>query len=155
MGPLAFAIQGFENATTNYVKDLEALTDDQILQSAGGSARPAVDFTYEVAIINARVGARIAGVEPPEFPSAEGWVNAPDEYRTKAAIIEFFQSTNASVLEAAKALTEEDGNRLIPFYTGDRPIYSVLGFVTMHTAYHDAQLNFIQSLAGDLSMHWG
>jgi hypothetical protein len=36
----------------------------------------------------------------------------------------------------------------------ERPAYALVFFVSMHTMYHDAQLNFIQCLAGDGQMHW-
>ena len=55
MGPMHYAMQAMERASANYLKDLDAMSEEQILASPGGSARKAVDFTYEVGYINRRI----------------------------------------------------------------------------------------------------
>ena len=80
---------------------------------------------------------------------------APGEYRTKDAIISYFEAVTADFLSHASKLSEEEATAVIPFFNSEMPIYAVISFIGVHTAYHDAQLNFIQSLGGDTSMHWG
>ncbi len=46
MGAMEPAVKAVENALSNYLEDLEALSEEQVLGSAGGSTRKPVDFTY-------------------------------------------------------------------------------------------------------------
>ena len=131
------------------------MTEEQILGSAGGDARKPVDFTYEVALINRRIAARLKSEEPPAMPQGEAWIVAPEELQSKAAIIEYMTASSNELLEAAKALPESDAAKMIGAPGKEEPAYTFVSFATMHTMYHDAQLNFIQSLAGDLKVHWG
>jgi hypothetical protein len=154
MGPLKTATSGAEQATTFYAKDLDALTEEQILGCAGGVARKPVDFTYEVAFINKRVAARLRGEEPPAWPATEGFLVAPDEFQSKSAILAYLAEASSELLEAANAIPEEEGGKLIGPEGKQEPAYAMVTFAAIHTMYHDAQLNFIQSLAGDGGMHW-
>jgi hypothetical protein len=148
------AVKGIEHAVKNYNQDLEALTEEQILGCAGGAARKPVDFTYEVALINLRIAARLNGLEPPPAPEGDEWWVAPDELRSKSAISEYMRSASLELIEAAKAIPEEEGSKLVGPPGSERPAFALTNFASMHTMYHDAQLNFIQSLHGDLDMHW-
>jgi len=148
------AIQGMESAANFYARDLEALSDAQILESFAGAARLPLDFTYEVAFINRQVAARLRGEEPPASPDGDEWMTAPDELRSKAAIAEYMASACSEVLSAAKAVPEEEIGKMIGSPGRERPAYALVSFAAMHTMYHDAQLNYVQSLAGDTTMHW-
>ena len=155
MGPMEAAAAGMESAAKNYLGDLEAMSEAQILESAGGTARSAVDFTFETAIINKRIAARLNGVEPPAMPEGEGWTVAPEELRSKSAIAEYMKSACDELIAVAKTKSEEDGAQLMPLFGGEKPTFYAVNFAAMHTMYHCAQLNFIQSLAGDMEVHWG
>jgi len=150
MGPLEASIKGVESALRCYLADLDAMTDEEIMGCAGGSARKPVDFTFEIALLNARMAARIRGEELPPEP-AEEWWTAPDEYQSKTLITDYLKSSTEELLAALKAIPEEDGARLV----GSRPAFAAANFAGMHMMYHCAQLNFIQSLHGDMKMHWG
>jgi hypothetical protein len=154
MGPLEHATKGLEQATGFYSKDLEALSEDQIFGCAGGVARRPADFTYEVCLINRRVAARLRGEEPPAWPEGEGFVGAPADLSSKASIATYFADACAELMAAAKAIPAEEGDKLIGPEGKQEPAYAMVSFCAMHTMYHDAQLNFVQSLAGDGGMHW-
>jgi len=148
------ALKAMESATNFYAKDLEALTEEQILNSAGGSARKPVDFTYEVGLINRQVAARLRGDEPPASPEGDDWWIAPDELRSKAAIAAYIAEGCKEIIDAAGALPADEIGKMIGSPGRERPAYALVQFASMHTMYHDAQLNFIQSLSGDATMHW-
>jgi hypothetical protein len=154
MNPMEIAVQSLERAVKSYVQDLEILSDSQVMNSAGGSARSPVDFTYEVALINLRIAARLSGQEPPAAPEGDDWWIAPDDIRSKAGITKYFQDSGAALASAAKAMPEADIAKLTGAPGSERPAYALVNFAALHTMYHDAQLNFIQSLAGDLKTHW-
>lgn len=144
-----------EGIAASYVKDLECMDEAQIMESAGGSARKPVDFTFEAGLINLRIAARIRGQEPPAEPEGEEWWTAPDELRSKAAITEYIKSSCKAVADAITGMSDEEVTQEVKVGENMRPIYALATFAAMHTMYHDAQLNFIQSLNGDLKLHWG
>jgi len=148
------AIASLQSAARNYEKDLAAMTDEQLMQSAGGAARKPVDFTFETALINRRIAARIRGEEPEPEPEGEWW-EAPEELRNRAAITEYMRASCQAILDAASGLSEEEAEKPIGESGSERPPISFIHFAALHTMYHCAQLNFIQTLSGDLSMHWG
>jgi hypothetical protein len=154
MSPMESAVKAASHAVSVYLRDLEVLSEEQLLTSAGGSARTAVDFTFETAMVNLRIAARLRNQEPPAEPEGEWWV-APEELQSKSAIIQYFKDAGEDLLGAAQAIPEEEGGKLVGAPGSERPAFALVQFASMHTMYHDAQLNFIQSLSGDLAMHWG
>ena len=154
MGPMEAAIKAIEQSTQFYAKDLDHLSEEQILSSAGGCCRKPVDFTYEVAFINRQIAAQLANREPEPNPEGEEWAVAPAELQSKAAILEYFAKSSTEIIDAAKAVPEADIAKLIGAPGRERPAFALLNFAAMHTMYHDAQINFVQSLQGDDKMHW-
>ena len=148
------AIKGMENAAKFYANDLEALTEEQILTSPGGTARKAIDFTYEVAFLNHQFAARLCGEEPIPSPDGDDWMTAPTELQTKEAIAAYLADGCAKVISAAQAIPEAEIGKMVGTPGRERPAYALVNFAAMHTMYHDAQLNYIQSLSGDDKMHW-
>jgi len=153
MTPMEYAIKAMENAARNYKKDLEAMTEEQIVDSVSGSARKPVDFTYEVALLNKDAAARIAGTERPVEPEGDEWWTAPPELQSKQAITDYMVNCCDELIEAAKA-NVENGDKNVGIEGRVRPAYDLVNFSMMHTMYHCAQLNFIQSMADDMKMHW-
>jgi hypothetical protein len=151
---MSAALKGFETASGFYAKDLEAMTEEQILGCAGGVARKPVDFTYEVALINRRVACRLREVDPPAWPQTDSFVTAPEELLSKQAISDYMAASSADLLAAMTAIPDEQADKLVGPEGKQEPAYAMANFATMHTMYHDAQLNFIQSLDGDGGMHW-
>jgi len=152
---MEYAIKAFESAAKDYLDDLEVMSEEQLLGSAGGEARKPVDFTYEVAVIQNRVAAILSVKDPGPSPFGEGWIEAPAELASKVAIMEFMQASCDDLLEVARGLTDEQS--AIPVGTkpeNAKPAYAHLNFLALHAMYHDAQLNFIQSLNGDMAVHW-
>ena len=155
MTPMDTAIKAVEQATAFYIKDLEVMTDDQLLQSAGGTARKAIDFSYEVGEVTLQFASRLKGEEPAPSLSGDEWAVAPEGLRSKVAMIEYIKSASDELISAAKAIPEDEIGKLVGSPGRERPAYALVNFGGMHIMYHDAQLNFIQSLKGDLAMHWG
>jgi hypothetical protein len=153
MNPMEYAVKAMESAARNYRKDLEAMTEEQVVGSVGGGARRVVDFTYEVALLNRDAAARIMGIEQPVTPEGEEWWVAPAELQSKQAIYDFMVECCSELIDAAKA-NIETWDKNIGLEGKIRPAYDLVNFSMMHTMYHCAQLNYIQSLASDMKMHW-
>ena len=149
MSSLDWSIKAFESAVEMFVKDLRAMEEDALLASAG-HARAPIDFAFEVGLVNRHIGNRIKG-EPSTLPN-EGWIRAPSEFRTKAAVIDHLLASRDELLSGARAMS--DGDKLVPTSEGETPVYDLVYFAATHTMYHDGQLNYIQAMSGDLAVHW-
>lgn len=137
-----------------YVRDLEALGHERLGQGAGGTSRSAYDFTYELVIVHRRIEARLTGKDPGAYPGAEAWIVAPDEFRNPETAIREVRESAEAVLAAFDAWPESDLEREIPIPSGKTSALDLMSLGVFHLIYHDAQLNYIQSIHGDGAMHW-
>jgi uncharacterized damage-inducible protein DinB len=137
-----------------FEQDLSALSDEAVTHGFAGDARAAVDFSYEVAVVNRRFATVIRGETPGPWPF-EGWAVAPEGFRTaESAKAEVSASIDALVAavdalpdeELTKEITRPDGSTANPL--------AMFTFCLIHTSYHDGQLNYLQSLRGDTEVHW-
>lgn len=142
-----------ETARDFYVKDLQALLDAQMGTPSAGAARTPYDFTYEVTMINHRIAKRLRGEDPGEF-ARDGWMKAPAEACHKQTCIERYQASMDDLIDAFSAVPEGDMHKVIPLPSGETSPLDLAYFMAMHNTYHDAQLNYIQALNGDSTMHW-
>jgi hypothetical protein len=148
---MAHIVSQTEDARKHYIEDLAAMTDEQIFGQANGVARKAADFTYETAVVNRIVAQRLRGEEV--TPGGDGWIVAP-EGMTREDLVADFDSSCQSLIDEINKLGEAGATKMIKTRTGEQPAYKYAGFPAMHIMYHDAQLNFIQSLSGDMDVHW-
>lgn len=145
-------VKEFGETIDGFMKDIEALSHDLLDQTWGLGSRTGYDIVYEVGIINMRVAARFKGEDPGPMPWEFGkeWLKAPEEFRNKQVAKKHIRQTAEAVNESLG----EDLERLITVGDESKPLYLLLNFATMHTSYHDAQLNFIQQMSGDMTIHW-
>lgn len=147
-------LRNVEAAGGDYVKDLEALSEEQLGTSFGGVSRTAFDFTYEVHVINQRIAKRLRGQDPGPYPF-EGWVMAPPEFKKKEQAVAETRGSFADVAEAFRAVPLENLEAKIPLANGtETTAIDLVHMAAYHAGYHDAQLNFIQAMSGDGEVHW-
>jgi hypothetical protein len=135
------------------VNDLRAIPDDKIAVSPGGKARPPADFIYEVAFVNRRFAARLKGTEPPEAP-VDGWIIAPEGFQNKVALIAEMEASVKDLLSGFDSHGPDGLADAVHTVQGPWTVLDTAIFVTRHMNYHDAQLNYVQALYGDLEVHW-
>lgn len=136
-----------------YVEDLEA-SDEAILGAAlGGSARTPYDFTYEVVVVNRRVSMRMKGEDPGILPQ-DGWIKAPAEFCSKAVAVKEFRESADDVIAQFEKEPEGQIERVIPLPKGETSPLDLVTLSVHHWNYHDAQINYVQSLSGDEKVHW-
>ena len=136
-----------------YVQDLEAMSEEVLARSPGGEARTPYDFTHEVAIVNRHTARRIRGEES-VFPGSNGWIKAPPEACSKSAAIEDVRASMNDLLAAWNALPAEDILSPIQVKNGETNAMRCVSMCIYHAGYHDAQLNYLQSMQGDIEVHW-
>lgn len=144
---------GLVQAGERLVSDLSAIPDDKVAVSPGGQARPPADFVYEVAFVNRRFAARLKGTEPPAVPG-DGWIVAPAECRDKPGLISEIEASVQDVLEGLDSRGPEGLDDTIDTLRGPWTVFETAVFVAQHMNYHDAQLNYVQALNGDMEVHW-
>lgn len=146
------AVDALRSAFHMFRQDLEALPDGAYDRCFGGKARTVADIVHEVNLVNDHVRATVCGAPLFEWPNR--WITAPENQRTKAAVMAAFDAS------AEKAVAAFDGIAADRFMTPmdpEDPKSAPLGrlrFLLMHCFYHSGQLNFIQTLLGDDAMHW-
>lgn len=135
-----------------YLKDLAALSDEQLASSPGGKARSPYDFTYEVVMVNRWIAKILRGEEAPPM-ERDGWVTAPSEFCNREAASKAFAD---SMDEALAAWQSFPLDRLAekPTESSNWTFAGMGQLVATHAGYHDAQLNLIQAIGGDDASHW-
>lgn len=147
------AITSVQDAKSRFLQDLEALPEEAIGRSPGGAARAPAHFTYEIVCVNARFAKRLRGEDPGPF-SQDAWASTPDSFKTKEGALAGFSASMDEILEALKAVPENEMDREIVIPSGTTSPFDLAAFCAMHTNYHDGQLNYIQALNGDAEIHW-
>ena len=139
-----------------YLKDLDALPEDKLGVSPGGQARTPYDFTWEVVVVNNRVASQLKGEDPGAWPFPDGWAVAPDDVKSKETIKAKLSESVDNVLAAMDAKSEEElTNKFTPEGQEQETTFAnMCNLVAYHTGYHGAQLNYIQSMLGDMEVHW-
>lgn len=136
-----------------YVKDLEIMSEEDLLNGVGGEERKGIDFSYEVSYVNRRFAKRLRGETPEPWPEG-GWMAAPTELRNKEAIVTAVRDSMNELIAAWNEVPAEEMTRVISLPTSETSPLDLVFSCCWHTGYHDAQLNYIQELKGDLTMHW-
>jgi hypothetical protein len=145
--------EGMVEAGSRIVTDLSALPDEKITESPGGKARPAADFVYEVAVVNRRVASRLRGETPPPLPN-DGWIVAPEGFRTKATLVSEIQGSMEELLAAYDGHSPDGIEDRVIMGQKEWSVFETAVFIARHMNYHDAQLNYLQAFYGDLEVHW-
>ena len=135
-----------------FLKDLRALPEDSFGRSFGGKTRTVADIVHEVNLVQDHMGLTIRGEELFDWP--EGWITAPENQRTKEAVISAFEKSSAQILETVEGLTYQDLERKIINEHGEQNVFHLCRHMTLHLWYHSGQLNFIQTILGDDAWHW-
>lgn len=142
-----------EEAAACYVKDFEAIAEEDLARSPGGTARSPFDFTYEVVVVNKRIAARLRRETPPPL-QREGWMTAPEEFKSKQGALQAFSASVNEVLAAWDHVSPSHVDDAIETPSGHTTALEMASLCASHLTYHDAQLNYFQSLQGDSEMHW-
>lgn len=139
--------------TQLFLDDLEAMPEEMFGRSPGGVARCPFDIVFEVAYINRRLTTRLQGGDPGPF-SPIPWTKAPAEFDTKDKAIAAVRESADGLLAEWDKLQESELMREIQTPGGMTNPLELGNLAATHVLYHDAQLNYIQTLAGDADMHW-
>lgn len=133
--------------------DLDALPDAAFSQKFSTEARTVADIMYEITLVNDHICMVLRGEEPFPWPEG-GWINAPENLRTKEAVIDSFRACSERTITTAEGLTSEQMEQTVDTERGPVTRFERCQFMALHMWYHSGQLNFIQTLRGDSEWHW-
>lgn len=150
----ANVLSSLKVAVSHFIKDLEALPEEAVFARHGGTSRSAADIAYETALVNDEMRAIIVGEAGPVWPEEE-WTHAPEAWKTKAEVVAFFSESADKLVALAESFKADEFEVIAKSEKSERTRFERFQFAAMHTMYHCAQLNFIQSMLGDGEMHWG
>lgn len=148
------ALKGLNRVIDLYNKDLAALPEEAFDKSFGPKARTVADFMHEINMVNDSLCKELRGEGRPEWPD-EGWVKAPENLKSKAAVLEAFQASSDAAVATVESLPESAMEEIVKTEMGEFPKVDRIRFMSIHLWYHLGQINFIQTLLGDDEWHWG
>lgn len=142
-------------AGDTFVGDIEAMPREVLERSPGGVARCPFDYAYEIAVINKRIAARLRGEDPGPWQFADQkWVTCSPEFAEKEKMVSFVRTSFDEVSKAWEAFDENELTTPITLPKGETSALDLASMAFSHAVYHDGQLNYAQSIAGDDEMHW-
>ncbi len=143
-----------------FLKDLNSLSDEQLMAKPNGCARRPIDFGYEVANVNRGISRMLQQLPPEESDEARAeaekdgeWTAAPAGY-TRENLIQDFSASMDEIIAVVANASEEQLLAKIPTWFGEQPMFSFAMFAGMHTNYHNGQLSYVAQLNGDLKNYW-
>lgn len=139
-------------ACKRFLQDLQALPEDAFAKSFGPKTRTVADIVYEVCLINDQLWKAIRGEGKPEWP--DGWVYAPEGFRTKEVVVSGFEASSNRIIETVAAMDDAAMDAPVETDSGPTTTADRCRFMTLHVWYHSGQLNYIQTLIGDDAWHW-
>ena len=141
-----------------FAKDLELLSERQVMTSPGRAARRPIDYVHEVTVVNRGIACQLRGEDPNSLFGEQShdenkFIVAPTTL-TKSEAVAAFKQSIAEVREIVDGMSEEDMLTPRQSFFGEKPAYWVAQFVAIHTNYHNGQLNLVQGLGGDGKNNW-
>ena len=152
MAPNNSPARSLQTSCKMFLQDLQALPEEAFDKSFGPKTRTVADIVYEVNMVNDHVGMVLRGEEPFVWP--DGWITAPEGFRSKSVVIESFEAATDRILGTIAGYTDAEMETSVETEDGTTTRSERARFMALHLWYHSGQLNFIQTLLGDDGWHW-
>lgn len=144
---LAFARQLFG-------ADIHAMSSDDLAASGGGQSRCGYDFIFEmVGFYETFAGLLVSGPSDIEGPQG-GWVRAPKEFCNKNSAVAAMNAAGEIFIQAIERYSGDFVSDLFASPVGPFTPLGMANLAVWHTMYHSGQLNYIQTIRGDVAFHW-
>ena len=154
---VAQAKEGAEQAKARLLRTFEFVPEDKLRWSPSSSARTALQIVAHCGLGNRAFAAIIRGEEMPLSGTpqeAAVQIRASDvNPATREEAVAMVEDSVAEVLEALDGVTDEmlDTTPTSPF--GPLPFAYWMGLSSNHTGFHTAQIEYLQTIWGDLESH--
>jgi hypothetical protein len=143
-----------EKMGSAYANDFNHIPAEKQLESPMGVARTATIFTAECAAFNRWITQIIAG-EAVVMPDAEARKAYYDAFDTGEKAVQELNSSVAELTATIRGCDEDAmGSTVTMPWGAPMMLAEAIHMAAVHMAYHEGQLNYIQSLYGDGESHW-
>lgn len=144
---LAFAQQLFR-------ADIRSMSTADLATTCGGQSRCGYDFIFEmVGFYETLAGLLNNGPSDIEGPQG-GWVQAPKEFCDLAPAVAKLNAAADGFTEAIRSYQGDFVKDVFPSPVGPFTPLGMANLAIWHTMYHSGQLNYIQTINGDVDFHW-
>ncbi len=140
--------------TGMFVNDLKYMPEGSFTNGQGGVTRSVAGITADAAWLADCVATMLRG-ETPATTDYSTHVELIPGLGTKEACTELISNAGTALADAIENLpASKFGETVMAPWGQETTLYALGSTATSHIWYHDAQLNYIQSLAGDGEVHW-
>lgn len=144
---LAFARQLFG-------ADIKSMSHDDLAAACGGQSRCGYDLMFEmVGFYETFAGLLKSGPADIEGPQG-GWVRAPNEFCDKNSAVDAMNTAAEMFTQAIESYAGDFVSDVFPSPVGPFTPIGMANLAIWHTMYHSGQLNYIQTIRGDVDFHW-
>jgi len=127
---------------------------EHLSKTGGGESRCGYDFLYEMIGFFSTLGSLLE-TGPGDISGPDGsWVRAPQEFHHKENALAAFGSAADGFTRALENYSGDFVNDVFPSPVGPFTPLGMANLAVWHTMYHSGQLNYIQTMHGDVAFHW-
>lgn len=158
--PIESAKGEFLQAKAGLLHALANTPDDRLNWSPSPTARSPLHQVVHSANSIGHIHGFLDG-RPFEAPTPKeadrGFREAEKPFTRRDEVVSLFESKSDAFVAWLDALDPENLTRMVttPFGMGEVPTQIAITFPAMHTRWHQAQLEYIQTIYGDLDWHMG
>ncbi len=150
----AFLAGNARRFTGMYVNDLKYMPEDSFTNSQGGVTRSVAGITADAAWLANCAATLLRGETPPSMDYSTH-VELIPSLGTREACTEMISNAGNALADAIENLpASKFGEKVMAPWGAETTMYALGASAAGHIWYHDAQLNYIQSLNGDGDVHW-
>ena len=150
----------FLHAKASLLKALNTTSDDRLNWSPSPTARTPIEIAAHAAggvkdIFETLDGRTFAAGTPEE--AEVGFREWEAGFKSREQVAELLEKNADEFVGWLEALTPERLETMVtmPFGMGQVPLALAITFITMHTRYHIAQIDYVQTIYGDRDWHMG
>ena len=148
----------FLRAKDRIVRALETTPDDRINWSPSMTARTAIDQVAHVALSIPGIQGWLSG-EPFPFKDVQELDTfsrtQEESFLTRESVLSLLEENSQGYLEWLDSLTEEQLASTVSMGPRAFPMMEAISFPADHTRGHAAQMDYMQTIYGDLDWHMG
>jgi hypothetical protein len=144
----------FDRAYDGLLRALEATPDDRLNWSPSPTSRTPIHIVVHCANAIGNMQSMMMGAPWPSMTIPEMDQSFRDHeanFHDRAEVIELFKEKSKTFLDWIAGLSDEDLEKIWHSPFGDYPISFCIQFPALHTQTHVAQLQYIQTIYGDMA----
>lgn len=152
--PRAEVLERFGFARHLFTADIHSMTEEDLGATCGGQSRCGYDFMFElIGFYETFSKLLVAGPQEIEGPQG-GWVRAPKEFCHKESAMASLAAAEDKFVSVVKDYSGNFVADIFPSPVGPFTPLGICNLAVWHTMYHSGQLNYIQTIKGDVDFHW-